>query len=451
MNDKFKINVNSNRKKKRSPSQVLVFGFILVILAGGLLLSLPISNSNHIALPFLNALFTSASAVCVTGLTVVDIGSVFSVFGQIVIMLLMQIGGLGFMTFASFFAILLGRKITLKERMILQESYNQSSIEGIVKLAKNIFLFAFLVEGIAVILLALRWSYFMKFGKALYYALFHTVSAFNNAGFGLFENSLTGFRNDIITNIIIIVLIIMGGIGFSVISEIYYKRGKNISLHSWLVIKMTGILILAGTILFFVLEYNNPGTLGNLNTQEKILSSLFQSVTPRTAGFNTVDILSLKDTTKLFLIVLMFIGASPGSTGGGIKTTTFIAILISIFCTIKHKCQFTIRNRAISREITEKAVVISALAIMWIILITGLLTLTETADFLTLLFETVSAFSTVGLSLGITSSLSDIGKILLIVTMFIGRVGFLTLAFAIGRGQKTSNQAKYPESKIMVG
>lgn len=259
------------------------------------------------------------------------------------------------------------------------------------------------------------------------------------------------FHHDIVINLTIMTLIIIGGLGFAVISEIYSKRFRKISLHSWLVLRTTGILILAGAIIFFLLEFNNTNTLGNLSIQDKLLSSLFQSVTPRSAGFSTVDISSLGDTAKLLLIVLMFIGTSPGSTGGGIKTTTFVAILISIFCTLKNKRQITIRGRALAKETTEKAVALAALAIMWIILVTGLLTLTERSDFLPLLFETVSAFSTVGLSLGITANLSDIGKLLLILTMFIGRVGFLTLAFAIGKRRVAGNQAKYPETKIMVG
>ncbi len=454
MNEIFKLNhvaQSLKAKRKLSPPQILAIGFILVILVGALLLSLPISTADGNRLSFINALFTATSAVCVTGLVVVDTGTVFSVFGQIVILVLIQIGGLGFMTFATFFAILLGKKINLKERMLLQEAYNQSTLERIVRLARYVFLAAFLIEGIAVIILTLRWSADWNFTKALYYAIFHTVSAFNNAGFDLFGNSLMGFQNDIVTNLTVMVLIVLGGIGFSVISDVYSKRGGRISLHSWIVLRTTGVLIATGAILFLLLEFNNPASIGNLGIQGKILSSLFQSVTPRTAGFNTVDLSSLTDTTKLLLIVLMFIGASPGSTGGGIKTTTFVAVLLSIFCLLRNKCQITVHARSIPRDITQKAVAVATLAMMWIILVTGLLTITENADFLSLLFETVSAFGTVGLSLGITSGLSFIGKVLIILTMFIGRVGLLTIAYAIGKGSNLGNQAKYPESKIMVG
>lgn len=454
MNDKFKLNSNKNLTKEMrrfSPPQILAIGFISVILCGTLLLTLPISTVVGKGLPFIDALFTATSAVCVTGLVVVDTGTVFSIFGQSVILLLIQIGGLGFMTFATFFAILLGKKINLKERMLLQEAYNQSTLEGIVRLAKYIFLVAFSIEGLAIIILTIRWSFDLKFGKALYYALFHTVSAFNNAGFDLFGNSLVRFQNDIVINLTIMILIVLGGIGFSVILDIYTNHAKRISLHSWIVIRATGVLIVAGAIIFFLLEFNNPETIGNLGVQGKFLSSLFQSITPRTAGFNTVDISALRDTTKLWLIVLMFIGASPGSTGGGIKTTTFVTLMLSIYCMLRNKCQITVHERSISKDILQKAVAIFTLAIMWIIFVTGLLTITEQADFITLLFETVSAFGTVGLSLGITSSLSFMGKLLIILTMFIGRVGLLTIAFAIGQGSNIGNQAKYPESKIIVG
>ncbi|AHF08746.1 TrkH family potassium uptake protein [Dehalobacter restrictus] len=454
MNDIFKIDINTQSikgKKKLSPPQILAIGFISVILVGTLLLSLSIATVNEKGLSLIDALFTATSAVCVTGLVVVDTGSVFSVFGQILILLLIQIGGLGFMTFATFFAILLGKKINLQDRIILQEAYNQSSVEGIVRLAKYIFTASFLIEGIGVIILTLRWSFDLNFGKALYYAVFHTVSAFNNAGFDLFGNSLVRFQNDIVTNLTVMVLIVLGGIGFSVISDVYSQRGRKISLHSWVVIRTTGLLIAIGAILFFLLEFNNPDTLGNLGYQGKILSSLFQSVTSRTAGFNTIDISALQDTTILLMIVFMFIGASPGSTGGGIKTTTFVAIMLSIFSIFRNKSQVTVHGRSIPGEVVQKAVAIMTMAIMWIILVTGLLSITEKADLIALLFETVSAFGTVGLSMGITSNLTLFGKILIILTMFIGRVGLLTIAFSIGKGNNPGNQAKYPESKIMIG
>ncbi|TCX48919.1 TrkH family potassium uptake protein [Dehalobacter sp. 14DCB1] len=453
MNDVFKINnIHAVKgKKKFSPPQILAIGYISVILVGTLLLSLSIATVNGKGLSFIDALFTATSATCVTGLIVVDTGSVFSVFGQIVILLLIQIGGLGFMTFATFFAILLGKKINLQDRMLLQEAYNQSSLEGIVKLAKYIFLAAFLIEAIGVIILTIRWSFDFDVSKAFYYALFHTVSAFNNAGFDLFGNSLMRFQSDIVINLTVMVLIVLGGIGFSVISEIYSKRGRKIGLHSWIVVRTTGLLIAIGAILFFLLEFNNPDTLGNLGYQGKILSSLFQSVTPRTAGFNTVNISALQDTTIFLMIVSMFIGASPGSTGGGIKTTTFVAIMLSVFSTFRNKGQVTVRGRSIPGEVIRKAVAIVALSVMWVVLVTGLLTITEDADLTTLLFESVSAFGTVGLSLGITSGLTFFGKILIILTMFIGRVGLLTIAFSIGKGNHSDNQVKYPESKIMVG
>ncbi len=235
-------------------------------------------------MPFIDALFTATSAVCVTGLVVVDTGSVFSIFGQIVILILIQIGGLGFMTFATFFAILLGKKINLKERMLLQEAYNQSSLEGIVRLARYVFVAAFLIEGTAVIILTSRWAADMSFGKALYYAIFHTVSAFNNAGFDLFGNSLVSFQNDIITNLTVMALIVLGGIGFAVISDVYSKRGKRLSLHSWIVIRTTGILIVTGAILFFLLEMRNRKPSAVLVYREKYCLHSFNRLPPVPQG-----------------------------------------------------------------------------------------------------------------------------------------------------------------------
>lgn len=441
--------------KGLTPPRVLVLGFAAVILLGALLLTRPVATVDGQGLSFLNALFTSTSAVCVTGLVVVDTGTTFTLFGQIVILSLIQIGGLGFMTFATFFAILLGKRVTLKERMLLQEALNQNSLEGVVRLAKYVLLFSFVIEAVGALILAFRWSFDMGWSKAVYYGIFHAVSAFNNAGFDLFGefSSLTRYVWDPIVNLTIMLLIILGGLGFFVLSDLYTHKGKKKMLHTKLVLSMTGILITVGTILIFLVEFSNPKTLGPLDPMSKVLASLFQSVTARTAGFNTVDIAGMRSTSLLILISLMFIGASPGSTGGGIKTTSFASVSLYVISLFRGESGVTFKERSIASDIIQKAVAVIFMALALILLVTGILTLTEKADFLTLLFEATSAFATVGLSAGLTPNLTDVGKLALSFTMFTGRVGPLTLIFALShkRNGLQPNQIKYPEEKILIG
>ncbi|QNB44925.1 Trk family potassium uptake protein [Thermanaerosceptrum fracticalcis] len=452
-------NYSQEKKPQRkgeflTPSRILVLGFALLILIGALLLTLPVATLNGQGLNFLDALFTATSAVCVTGLVVVDTGTYFTTFGQVVILLLIQVGGLGFMTFATLFAIILGRKITLKERLLLQEALNQVSLEGIVRLAKYVIQISFVIEVLGALILTMRWSTDLGWGKALYFGVFHAISAFNNAGFDLFGNfsSLTRYQGDITTNLTIMFLIITGGIGFAVLSDAYVNRGRKFTLHSRAVLKVSGVLILLGALFIFALEYTNPKTLGSLDPVAKVLASFFQSVTPRTAGFNTVNLPDLRDTTVLVIIVLMFIGASPGSTGGGIKTTTLLAIILSVSSTFKGYCHVTLEERTLPKDIIQKAVAMTFTAMLLVLTVTGLLTITEEADVLTLLFEVTSAFGTVGLSLGITPNLSSLGRLAIIFTMFCGRVGPLTLAFALAQKRAlVMNQIKYPEERIIIG
>ncbi|MFZ5946000.1 MAG: TrkH family potassium uptake protein [Bacillota bacterium] len=438
-----------------TPSRFLVLGFLSIILLGALLLMLPAATVNIKGLSFINALFTATSAVCVTGLVVVDTGTTFSTFGQLVILFLIQIGGLGFMTFATLFAMILGRKITLKERLLLQEALNQVTLQGIVRLTKYIIWISFSIEALGALILAFRWSFDMGWSKALYFGLFHSISAFNNAGFDLFGNfsSITSYQDDVTTNVTMMLLILLGGFGFIVLSDFYTNFPGKKSLHTKIVIKTSFLLVLLGAILIFLLEFNNPQTLGALGPQSKVLSSLFQSVTPRTAGFNTLDIPGLRDTTKLLIIVLMFIGASPGSTGGGIKTTTFLTIVLSVINTFKGNVHTTCRERTLPKDIINKAIAITMLAILLILIVTSILTITEEADFLTLLFEAVSAFGTVGLSMGITPYLTSLGKAAIITTMFFGRLGPLTIAFALSQNRKEKYAAhiKYPDERIIIG
>lgn len=439
--------------KLMTPSRVLVLGFATVILCGALLLTLPIANTNGDGLSFINAVFTATSAVCVTGLVVVDTAKTFTHFGQLVILMLIQIGGLGFMTFATMFALILKRRITFRERLLLQEAFNQVSVEGIVRLAKSVIQFSFIIEAVGAFILALRWSFDFGWKQALYFGVFHSISAFNNAGIDLMGDftSFTTYVNDPIINLTIMALIILGGVGFFVLVDLQTPSHK-FKLHTKIVLEVSGILILVGAVIIFVLEFTNPETLGPLPLGSKILASFFQSVSPRTAGFNTINLAGMHHTTLLSIIVLMFIGASPGSTGGGIKTTTFVAIMVSILATYRNEPQVVLKRRSLPADVIQKAWAITTSASLLIFVMISILSLTEHADILTLLFEVTSAFGTVGLSLGITPNLSEIGKAAIILTMFIGRVGPLTLAFVLSQKRnKGICHIKYPDERIMIG
>ncbi|WP_075865300.1 TrkH family potassium uptake protein [Carboxydothermus islandicus] len=449
--------INSKKEinffRRLTPSQILVLGFAGVILLGTVLLMLPISTKDGTVTPFLDALFTATSAVCVTGLVVVDTGTYWSLFGQIVILLLIQVGGLGFMTVATLFAILLGRRINLRERIVIQEALNQASLEGIIKLTKQVILFTFSIEGVFAVILGLRFSLDYGFIKGMWFGIFHAVSAFNNAGFDLMGNfkSLTPYVGDVIVNLSIAILIITGGIGFYVISELFNLRKKGrLSLHSKITLMTTGLLLLLGTVVIFVMEYNNDKTLGALPFGQKILAAFFQAVTPRTAGFNTVDIAALHPATQYFIIILMFIGASPGSTGGGVKTTTFAVLTLAVINIILGRDEILVYNRRLPREQIFKAIAIVMISLSLINIVTFILTFTEGHNILMNMFETVSAFGTVGLSMGLTPELSELGRILIILMMFFGRVGPLTITYALAQRRKKA-LFTLPEEKVMVG
>ncbi|MFF2911042.1 TrkH family potassium uptake protein [Paenibacillus sp. NPDC057934] len=438
---------------KLSPPQTLVLGFAAIILIGTLLLMLPVSSRSGHSLNFIDALFTATSATCVTGLVVVDTGTYFSLFGQTVIMLLIQVGGLGFMTMATLFALVLKRKISLRDRLILQEAMNQSSMEGIVRLIRRVLIYSLMIEGSAALLLSIRWAFDMPLGKAIYFGLFHSISMFNNAGFDLFGHysSLMGYVNDPVVNLIVMFLIVTGGLGFIVIADIVdYRRKRRLSLHSKVVLSTTAALILAGTLVIFVFEFTNPRSMGSLNIGGKILSAFFQSVTPRTAGANTLDISGLRQATQFFIVILMFIGASPGSTGGGIKTTTFTLMIGAVISMLRGREDIVFFRYRLAQERVFKALTITLLALLLIVTVSMVLSTTEGRDFLEILFETTSAFATVGLSMGLTPELSLVGKILICFTMFAGRLGLLTLAYALGPKQGKPLY-QYPEGKMIIG
>jgi trk system potassium uptake protein len=434
------------------PAQILVIGFGSLILLGTLLFMLPIATyEKGRGLSFIDALFEATSAVCVTGLAVVDTGTTFTLFGEIVLLCLIQIGGWGFMTTGIFMFIILGKKIGLKERLLLQDSLNVFSLAGVVSLVKRIIFITFIVELIGATTLAIRWSFEMPLGKAIYYGIFHSVSAFNNAGFGLEPDNLSKWVGDPTVNIMVTLLFITGGIGFTVILDLFHKRSlRKLSLHSKVVLLMTLILNIIGPLIIFISEFSNPETIGNLQLSDKIWASYFQGVVTRTAGFNTIDIGALNLSSLVFMMALMFIGASSGSTGGGIKVTTFAIIILAFWTVVTNRNDVNLFKRRISWELVNKSLSIVVTAMFFIFLIFFLLTFTEKADMSKLLFETISAFGTVGLSANFTSELSPFGRVLITIMMFIGRLGPLTMAFALLNTRKQA-KVRYAEEKILIG
>lgn len=446
--------ITNFRFLKLAPPQILVLGFAAVILIGALLLMLPVSSVSGKALGFMDALFTATSAACVTGLAVVDTGTYFTGFGQAVVLVLIQIGGLGFMTMATLFALVFKRRISLRDRLILQEAMNQSSMEGIVRLIRRVLIYSLVIEAAGAVLLSIRFAFDMPLARALFYGLFHAVSMFNNAGFDLFGgyyNSLTAYVGDPVINLVVMFLIISGGIGFVVMSDLAeFRRRRRLTLHSKVVLSMTLGLILTGMAVIFVFEFTNARTLGPLNLGSKLWASLFQSVAPRTAGANTLDIMGLRQATQFFIVILMFIGASPGSTGGGIKTTTFTLMVGAVISMLRGREDIVLFRYRLAQERVFKALTITLLALLLIVSVSMMLSTTEGLPFLMILFETTSAFANVGLSLGMTPELTQVGKVLICLTMFAGRLGLLTLAYALGPKQGKPLY-KYPEGKMIIG
>ncbi|MDF2814980.1 MAG: synthase subunit [Paenibacillus sp.] len=438
---------------KLSPPKIMAAGFALIILLGSILLVLPIASPEGKTVSFLDALFTATSAACVTGLVVLDTANDFTVFGQVVILFLMQLGGLGFMTAATWFAILLRRRISLKERIVLKEAMNQNAIEGIVRLARRVMLYSLTIEGIGAFFYTIHWSYEFSLGKAIYFGIFHSVSLFNNAGFELLGGfrSLTPYVDSLIVNIVSIALVICGGIGFIVMSDlIEFRKTRLLSLHSKVVLSLSGILLAIGALVIFVFEYTNPLTFGPLPDGSKILASLFQSTSLRSSGTNTVDIASMRQGTQFFMVLMMFIGAAPGSTGGGIKITTFAILIGAVLTMLRGKEDVVLFRNRINPDQVYKATTLTIMAVFMVTIAAMVLSTTQDRPFLMILFETTSAFGTVGLSMGLTQQLTVSGKILIIFVMFIGRLGPLTLAYALQPKIK-KDLYRHPEGKIMIG
>jgi trk system potassium uptake protein TrkH len=435
-----------------TPPQILVSGLGLIILIGAFLLTLPISSTGA-PVSWIDALFTATTSTCVTGLVVVDTGTQYTLFGQLVIMAMIQVGGLGFMTMATLIALVFRKRISLRERLILQEAMNQTSMEGIVKLIRKVIIYSLVIELTGAVLFAIRWSFDMSIGKAVYYGIFHAISLFNNAGIDLFGDfiSFASYVSDPLVNIVSIGLIILGGLGFIVLADLTeWRRRRRLALHTKVVLTMTGVLVFVGALAVFVLEFTNAHTLGPLDGLGKVLASFFQSVTSRTAGAATLDIGSLRQSTQFFMILLMFIGASPGSTGGGIKTTTFAILISAVLSMIRGKQDIVLFRFRLAQDRVFKAITITLLSLFLVIFVAMVMSTTEPHPFLMILYEVTSAFSTTGLSMGLTTQLTTFGKIMIIIMMFIGRSGPLTLAYALG--PRTEKELyRHPEGKIMIG
>jgi len=438
------------QKRNLTPPQVLALGLLVMIMIGTILLMTPFAVSNGIPLSWEDALFTATSATAVTGLVVVDTGTRFSIFGQLVILFLIQVGGLGLMTVSSLVFLMLGRKIGFKERLLIQQTLNQGSVAGVVRLVRYVILFTFIAEAVGALLLALRWQGIYGWGKALYYGIFHAVSAFCNAGFDLTSASMVPFRADVLVNGVIIGLFITGGLGFTVIVELF-RGERSLSIHTKLVLWTTFVLLIVGFIGVLWSEFTNPLTIGTLSLKEKILASFFQGATPRTAGFNTVNIGDMKMGTLFLTIFLMFIGASPGSTGGGVKTTTFAAMGAVVWSIIRGKEDVELFHRRIPLDTILKSLVIILISLFIVVVVTFILLETTGAALHEALFEATSAFGTVGLSTGLTGELNMVGKLVISLTMFMGRLGPLTIAFALAKNRGKKQLKHYPEENILVG
>ncbi|MBN2401183.1 MAG: Trk family potassium uptake protein [Spirochaetes bacterium] len=453
----FKLIFN---KITNQPYRLVLSSFAAVIIIGSILLYLPVSAAGK-NISYMDALFTSASAVCVTGLVVVDTGSFFSMGGQIIILLLIQIGGLGVMTLSTLFLFYLKGKFGIGSREVIQETISSFDIVDIGLLLKSVLIFTFTCEAAGAVLLTIRFLFDMPFSAAIYNAVFHSISAFCNAGFSTFSDSLVAYRSDIFVNVIIIFLIIIGGIGFIVNYELVKNWNKKfsfraLSLHSKIVISVSGALIAVGTVLILFFEYSV--SMKEFDFSTKILAAFFQSVTSRTAGFNTIDLYSFSIPSIFVIVGLMFIGASPSSCGGGIKTSTIAVVLAFIRSRINGQKNINLFHNTLPFNVISKAIVIVVFGISTVVFFSFLISIFEISNtsfsdngtrFIQIFFEVVSAFGTVGLSTGITPELSFVSRVLLVILMLMGRVGPLTIALSIG--SKEAVDIRYVEDTIIIG
>ena len=438
-----------------------MLSFLGLIILGSFLLSLPISAADGNRVPYLDALFTATTATCVTGLVTLPTVSTWSIFGQVIILILIQIGGLGVITIISAVMILLNKRMGIGNRLLLQDSFNLNSLSGIVRFVKRVMLGTFMVEGLGALLYML--VFIPEFGwKGIWISLFTSISAFCNAGIDIIsENSLCDYATNPIINFVTASLIILSGIGYIVWWDVLQNSRKavgkrhglfqNLTLHSKIAITTTWILVFGGGLLIFLFEYRNPLTIGNMSFFDKIQVSLFQSITTRTAGFATVPQQNLTNSSSILCLLLMFIGGSPVGTAGGVKTVTVAVLVVSALATIQNKNDVTLFQRNISKQAVRKAVAVIAMSFGILFISTLLLSAVTNADALDILYETVSATATVGLTRDLTATLNGVGKIIIIGTMYLGRVGPISLALALNSSKKKTNLITNPTEEISVG
>lgn len=456
---------SKKRKLSLSTTQIIALGFLSAIVVGALLLMLPISSADGTATPFIDSLFTSTTSVCVTGLVVVNTFEHWSNFGQAVILMLIQCGGLGIVTFTTFFMLLLRRKVTLKDRLLLQDAYNLNTLTGLVKFTRNVLLGTLLIESIGAFFYAFTFVPEFGLAKGLWISVFNSVSAFCNAGIDIIgPNSLAPYVNNPNVNIVTICLIVLGGLGFivwwdvlRVIKSIHNKTTpvnaffNRLTLHSKIVLTTTFCLIFGGALLIYILEHNNPGTIGNLSLGNQAMASVFESVTTRTAGFLTFSQKNMRDTTALICIVLMFIGGSPVGTAGGVKTSTVALIVIAAMSAIKGNEYGTAYKRRLPNRTMRKALAVTLISIMVVFIAIILVSTYSGGDFIDVAFETASAVATAGLSRDFTSTLNFAGKAIIIACMYLGRIGPITLAIIFSFKQSKYGFATFPREDITVG
>ena len=455
--------ISPRRKRGLSTTRIIALGFVAAILAGAVILMLPVSSADGTWTRPIDALFTATTSICVTGLVTVTTAVHWSLFGQIVILLLAQLGGLGVITVTMCVLILLGKRITLKDRMLIQETYSTDTLSGLARLVVRIVKGTFLLEGLGVIGYATVFIPEFGFWPGLWKSIFNAVSAFCNAGMDVVgETSLRAYVNNPIINITTMVLIILGGLGFVVwwnLLDAWKKRKEKnrgfvmgLSLHTKLVLVMTAVLLLGGALLFFLFEQGNPGTIGEMGLGDKIMASVFQSVTTRTAGFETIPQANLTEGSTLLTMILMVIGGSPAGTAGGIKTTTVGILILMILSTIRGKKETEFMKRRISAEAGRTALTVVGLAFMVVVTASLLLFATDGLGFQDTLYEVASAMGTVGLTRGITAGLSTAGKLVIIVVMYIGRIGPVTVAFALAMKRKGKDaNFSLPEERVLIG
>jgi len=443
-----------NISKKFTHTRIIALSFAVIILIGSVLLTLPVSSRDGKATPFINSLFTAVSSTCVTGLSVYDTYSHWSTFGQVVILLMIQIGGLGFMTIIAMLSLLMKKGISLRERKLLMQSAGSLEMNGINALLKHIFIGTFIFESIGTILLALRFCGKMGFGKGLWYALFHSVSAFCNAGFDLMGQfggtSFSAYSDDVLVNLTLIFLITMGGLGFIVWNDLLQNKFKfkNYSLHTKIVLVTSAILLFGGTVLFFFTEKNHA--FSDMNTPERLLCSFFQSATTRTAGFLTVEQSELSNSGSILSMILMFVGGSSGSTAGGIKTTTFAVFLISNFCLARNNDNIVLFKKRLDTSVVKQAGSIICVYISAILISGFIICMAEPFGIREVFYEIVSAIATVGLSMNLTSSLGTLSKIIIILLMYTGRIGGVSMIMVLAE-KKERSFLERPVGKILIG